>query len=179
MLLAVGGVFMNSSLEQKVDSGEENARARGAGTRAAFVQKLLLGITMSGLNPGFLGTYGGAIATGNEFTEGCLLLPLLCVVYSTGVLVFSIARAILFGIGVCSGICSWFTIMLALLKKHKQVPSPPSAVAEGSVHPWFALGPLYLKPTLFSPCWHTNSGFASEPWVTLCVVWVACSSFLG
>jgi hypothetical protein len=63
-----------------------------------------MGLTMSGINPALLATYTGAIAS----------------VYGAGVLEFNLFLAFVFAIGVCSGVSTWFYILLSLLKKYNQ-----------------------------------------------------------
>ena len=45
-------------------------------------------------------------------------------VHSTGLLEFTKLLAVVFALGVCSGISTWFFLLLSLLKKYKQVYSP-------------------------------------------------------
>ena len=136
LLLVVGTYFLVSTQDPKMDSdGGTESKSHTSNNESIFMKNVLLGITMTGLNPGFLGTYGAAIATGKYLQ--CYLLPCtqdflnqfpphehlfpLRKVYSTGLLVFSMSRAVLFALGVSGGIYSWFSIMLMLLKRHKQV----------------------------------------------------------
>lgn len=42
-------------------------------------------------------------------------------VYGTGMLEFNLFLALVFGLGVCGGVSSWFYLLLSLLKKYKQV----------------------------------------------------------
>ncbi|KAF1322704.1 Lysine exporter protein, partial [Globisporangium splendens] len=106
MLTVVGIVFLKSdmkpSMEPELDSPQRKGRMGRA--RNEMYKNVLLGVTMSGINPALLATYTGAIAS----------------VYGTGMLEFNLFLAFVFAIGVCCGVSSWFYLLLTLLEKYKQ-----------------------------------------------------------
>ncbi|KAF1320346.1 Lysine exporter protein, partial [Globisporangium splendens] len=106
MFTVVGIVFLKSdmkpSMEPELDSSQRKGRMGKA--RNEMYKNVLLGVTMSGINPALLATYTGAIAS----------------VYGTGMLEFNLFLAFVFGIGVCCGVSSWFYLLLTLLEKYKQ-----------------------------------------------------------
>ncbi|RMX67222.1 hypothetical protein DD238_001124 [Peronospora effusa] len=74
------------------------------GPQGEVFKNILMGLTMSGINPALLASYTGAIAS----------------VYGTGMLEFTLFLAVVFAIGVCCGVSTWFYLLLSLLKKYKQ-----------------------------------------------------------
>ncbi|KAL0586987.1 hypothetical protein ABG067_003327 [Albugo candida] len=72
--------------------------------RDEVLKSVLMGFTISGINPALLATYTAAIAS----------------IYSTGMLTFNFRLAVVFSVGVSCGIFSWFYVLLALLKKYKK-----------------------------------------------------------
>ena len=77
-----------------------------------ITKSILLGLTMSGINPALFATYTAAIAT----------------VYGTGLLRFNVFLALFFAAGVCAGISTWFYLLLSFLKKYKQVRSDAMSI---------------------------------------------------
>lgn len=65
MFTAVGIVFLRSEMKPSMDSEVGSSRGKGMGkARDEVYKNVLLGITMSGINPALLATYTGAIASG-------------------------------------------------------------------------------------------------------------------
>ncbi|GLD94473.1 hypothetical protein PINS_up003084 [Pythium insidiosum] len=106
MFTVVGTIFLRSDVQPPLNVDADTARHRDMRTRPRdeIIKNVLLGVTMSGINPALLATYTGAIAS----------------VYGTGMLEFTLFLALVFGIGVWCGVSTWFFLLLSLLKKYKQ-----------------------------------------------------------
>lgn len=98
LLIILGIIFMRSSLVQKRKKIPENSQARG------FKRYLILGFTISALNPVLLITWATAITMFHSLTG----------------IKFSLLGKILFPLAVPFGILSWFSVLLSLLKRHKE-----------------------------------------------------------
>ena len=112
------------------DDDEEGAARGGSALHGGFrAGKLLLGMSLSGLNPGLLATYGGVIST----------------VFSSGWLQFTAPRAVTFGAGAAVGINVWFSILLRLLERYKDSIRPAAVKRVVRLMGWaLLLGGLYL-----------------------------------
>lgn len=66
MFTAVGVVFLRSEMKPSMASDHDGAPRKGSvrGSRDEVYRNILLGVTMSGINPALLATYTGAIASG-------------------------------------------------------------------------------------------------------------------
>ncbi|KAL4095237.1 hypothetical protein PRIC1_008614 [Phytophthora ramorum] len=105
MFTLIGLVFLKADMKPSLDPDAEAAHGKGARRPQGEVLKnILMGLTMSGINPALLASYTGAIAS----------------VYGTGMLEFTLFLAVVFAIGVCCGVSTWFYLLLSLLKKYKQ-----------------------------------------------------------
>ncbi|DAZ95651.1 TPA: hypothetical protein N0F65_002280 [Lagenidium giganteum] len=105
MFTIVGMVFLRSDMRPPMESETESSSGKGIGrARDEIIKNVLMGVTMSGINPALLATYTGAIAS----------------VYGTGMLEFTLFLAFVFAMGVCCGVSTWFYLLLSLLKKYKQ-----------------------------------------------------------
>lgn len=128
MFTLVGVVFLRTDMTRSLETDLESSERKGVGrARKELMKNVLLGLTMSGINPALLATYTGAIASGTYLpfckfswnsicSHGALL-----VVYGTGMLEFTLFLAFVFALGVCCGVSTWFYLLLSLLKKYKQV----------------------------------------------------------
>ncbi|KAE9362443.1 hypothetical protein PF008_g36 [Phytophthora fragariae] len=105
MFTLIGLVFLKADMKPSLDSDVEASHGKAARRPQGEVLKnILMGLTMSGINPALLASYTGAIAS----------------VYGTGMLEFTLFLAVVFAIGVCCGVSTWFYLLLSLLKKYKQ-----------------------------------------------------------
>ncbi|CAI5735451.1 unnamed protein product [Peronospora destructor] len=101
MFTLIGFVFLKADMKPSLDLDLE---ASVQGLQGEVLKNILMGLTMSGINPALLASYTGAIAS----------------VYGTGMLEFTLFLAVVFAVGVCCGISTWFYLLLSLLKKYKQ-----------------------------------------------------------
>jgi threonine/homoserine/homoserine lactone efflux protein len=102
ILLGVGCILMfrpPGSDEEKADTSK---------TVAARKRHLILGFSITALNPALIINWGAAVTT----------------VYSIGLLDPSASLAIPFGLGVAAGILGWFSLALTWLRRHHQRISP-------------------------------------------------------
>ncbi|KAL3660081.1 hypothetical protein V7S43_015003 [Phytophthora oleae] len=105
MFTLIGLVFLKADMKPSLDPDVEASHGKGVRRPQGEVLKnILMGLTMSGINPALLASYTGAIAS----------------VYGTGMLEFTLFLAVVFAIGVCCGVSTWFYLLLSLLKKYKQ-----------------------------------------------------------
>ncbi|CAH0473972.1 unnamed protein product [Peronospora belbahrii] len=105
MFTLIGLVFLKADMKPSLDSDIEACNGKVVQRPQSEVLKnILMGVTMSGINPALLASYTGAIAS----------------VYGTGMLEFTVFLAVIFSIGVCFGVSTWFYLLLSLLKKYKQ-----------------------------------------------------------
>ncbi|KAK1944634.1 hypothetical protein P3T76_004546 [Phytophthora citrophthora] len=105
MFTLIGLVFLKADMKPSLDPDVEASHGKGVRRPQGEVLKnILMGLTMSGINPALLASYTGAIAS----------------VYGTGVLEFTLFLAVVFAMGVCCGVSTWFYLLLSLLKKYKQ-----------------------------------------------------------
>ncbi|KAG6618660.1 lysine exporter protein (lyse ygga) [Phytophthora cinnamomi] len=105
MFTLIGLVFLKADMKPSLDPDVEASHGKAARRPQSEVLKnILMGLTMSGINPALLASYTGAIAS----------------VYGTGMLEFTLFLAVVFAIGVCCGVSTWFYLLLSLLKKYKQ-----------------------------------------------------------
>lgn len=128
MFTLVGVVFLRTDMTRSLDTDLESSERKGVGrARKELMKNVLLGLTMSGINPALLATYTGAIASGMYLQFGDFRIKfdyvslLMLVVYGTGMLEFTLFLAFVFALGVCCGVSTWFYLLLSLLKKYKQV----------------------------------------------------------
>ncbi|CAI5732170.1 unnamed protein product [Peronospora farinosa] len=101
MFTLIGFVFLKADMKPSLDPDLE---ASVQGPQGEVCKNILMGLTMSGINPALLASYTGAIAS----------------VYGTGMLEFTLFLAVVFAVGVCCGVSTWFYLLLSLLKKYKQ-----------------------------------------------------------
>ena len=92
-----------SKLKDEGSGGKDSGHSAGFNRR-----KLLLGASLSALNPGLLATYGGALSA----------------IVGSVPLEFTRARALCFAVGVVAGINTWFSILLRLLKRYQTAIKP-------------------------------------------------------
>ncbi|KAG3120713.1 hypothetical protein PI124_g1408 [Phytophthora idaei] len=105
MFTLIGLVFLKADMKPSLDPDVEASHGKGVRRpQGELLKNILMGLTMSGINPALLASYTGAIAS----------------VYGTGMLEFTLFLAIVFAIGVCCGVSTWFYLLLSLLKKYKQ-----------------------------------------------------------
>ncbi|EEY63454.1 uncharacterized protein PITG_22555 [Phytophthora infestans T30-4] len=105
MFTLIGLVFLKADMKPSLDPDVEASHGKGVRRPQGEVLKnILMGLTMSGINPALLASYTGAIAS----------------VYGTGMLEFTLFLAVVFAMGVCCGVSTWFYLLLSLLKKYKQ-----------------------------------------------------------
>ena len=108
---------------------DDDASPPASGAGGFRTGKLLLGMSLSGLNPGLLASYGGVIST----------------VYASGWLQFTALRAVTFGLGAMAGINAWFGVLLRLLEKYKDSIRPSAVKRVVRLMGWaLLLGGLYL-----------------------------------
>ena len=72
--------------------------------RVGNKRSFFLGLTITALNPTLIATWTAAVAA----------------LHSFDIVVFDAHRALPFSIGVCTGICAWFALMLVLLARYKE-----------------------------------------------------------
>ncbi|CEG37513.1 lysine exporter protein (lyse ygga) [Plasmopara halstedii] len=105
MFTLIGLIFLKADMKPSLDPDVEASHGKGVRRpQGEVLRNILVGLTMSGINPALLASYTGAIAS----------------VYGTGMLEFTLFLAFVFAIGVCSGVSTWFYLLLFLLKKYKQ-----------------------------------------------------------
>ncbi|CAI5742259.1 unnamed protein product [Hyaloperonospora brassicae] len=105
MFTLIGLVFLKADMTPSLDPDVEASHGKSTQRPQTEVLKnVLMGLTMSGINPALLASYTGAIAS----------------VYGTGMLEFTLSLAIVFALGVSCGVSTWFYLLLSLLKKYKQ-----------------------------------------------------------
>ncbi|TMW68362.1 hypothetical protein Poli38472_005830 [Pythium oligandrum] len=106
MFTVIGTIFLRMEVKPSLDVDADASQHKDIHRRPRdeVLKNVLLGLTMSGINPALLATYTGAIAS----------------VYGTGMLEFTVFLAFVFAIGVCCGVSTWFFLLLSLLKKYKQ-----------------------------------------------------------
>lgn len=127
MFTLVGVVFLRMDMTRSLETDLESSERKGVGrARKELMKNVLLGLTMSGINPALLATYTGAIASGTSvscaaYSTGSHVWLIVREVYGTGMLEFTLFLAFVFALGVCCGVSTWFYLLLSLLKKYKQV----------------------------------------------------------
>lgn len=139
VVLCVVGLSLISSKSKPLpdeDPENKNAEGTGVGNGIAF------GWTLSAFNPALLATYTGALSS--LFT------------YIT--LEFTLLSALTFAAGVCSGVNSWFNILIALLFRYKKRVQPHiHAVCLGFGLLLLALGLMAAWGSLRSLYWRSES----------------------
>lgn len=66
MFTVVGIVFLRSDMKPPMEPELDSSQRKGMGkARNELYKNVLLGVTMSGINPALLATYTGAIASGS------------------------------------------------------------------------------------------------------------------
>lgn len=98
ILIAVGGLLVLRPPQPRTKEEEEAAETTTTGDARSF----LLGLSLTGLNPTLIFNWGAAVA----------------LAASLGAVAPTHQMAIPFGLGVVSGIVTWFGFMLILLERH-------------------------------------------------------------
>ncbi|TDH73637.1 uncharacterized protein CCR75_003024 [Bremia lactucae] len=105
MFTLIGLIFLKADMKLSLDPDAEASHEKGSRRpQGVILKNILVGLTMSGINPALLASYTGAIAS----------------VYGTGMLEFTLFLAVVFAVGVCCGVSTWFYLLLFILKKYKE-----------------------------------------------------------
>lgn len=104
MFTLIGLFFLKTDMKPSLDPDVEASYGKGVRRlHGEVLRNILMGLTMSGINPALLASYTGAIAS----------------VYGTGMLEFTLFLAVVFAVGVCCGVSTWFYLLLTLLRSYK------------------------------------------------------------